>query len=462
MKSPLVEALRQASGDADSEKSESTSVDAPTEQEPQVDEGEQASDADDLQLMQTSAGLKLEGGILPIDGGGILPIDGGGILAIDGADDVAADARPAANEDADTDEAADAEFTASTALQVSNDETLPDVAADEHVPPALPPLSDMPRHSHMPRLGLYSPLLCLALAAAATGGYFAYQKVGGWYHNIDLESLSSQIAAPALADSVPAARNDDVESRFALIVGPQTAPRRNAPVAPTQTRSTGNVPSSREAPIGRRASRAASTALASQRFDDRALIFLHEAYAAFERGDYAAAEAGYRRALDIAPRHPNALHGLAAILQRSGRDAEAMEYYAVLLSVEPNNAAAVVALLAGDRGDAADESEIKHLIQRYPESAQLQFALGSFYVRGSRWAEARHAFDKAVRLDPGNADYFFNLAVSLEHLGQYIDARYYYESALAAANATSVLDSGVVTARLQQLELLSKRETLVR
>ena len=52
--------------------------------------------------------------------------------------------------------------------------------------------------------------------------------------------------------------------------------------------------------------------------------------------------------------------------------------------------------------------------------------------------------------------------MSLEHLGQYADARYYYESALEVASATSMLDSDIVVARIEQLALLSDPENLAR
>ncbi len=458
MKSPLVEALRQASGAAETETSESSAAETAEEQKPQAGEEEQAPDAAELQLMETSAGLPLEGGILPIDGGGILPIDGGGILPIDGAADAAADSTPATNEDHGDPEAADAAFEESTALQAAQDQTAVGVTLEDHEPPPLPPLAEVHRHSRMPRLGLYSPALCLLLGAVATGGYFTYQKVSGRHQNTDLESLSSQIGAPMVVEGDAPVAGEGVANHFQLLVGPQAVPRRvESRPAPVARRAGGSK-------VGQRAAQSALTAAASRDVDDAALSELNEAFAAFERGDDAAAEAGYRRALAIAPNHPNALQGLAAILQRSGRIDESLQYYENLLSVEPNNAAAAVAILAerGDTSTAAGESEIKHLIQSHPDSAHLRFALGSLYAGEARWADARYAFDQAVRLDPANADYLFNLAVSLEHLSQYIDARHYYESSLAAADATSALDSGVVMARIERLALLANPENLAR
>ena len=204
MKSPLVEALRQASGKS-STAEETATGDAAVEAEQAPDDAAapEVPESGDLELLDTvaisstdsdaamptdaEAVLPIDGrGILPIDGGGILPIDGGGILPIDGAEESTGDVTAAANEEAD------AGFYETTSLQVRDDNATAAVESDAEygAPTPLPPVSTN-RHSHMPRLGLYSPVICLALAAASMGGFFAYQKVGGWYHNSDLENLSS-------------------------------------------------------------------------------------------------------------------------------------------------------------------------------------------------------------------------------------------------------------------------------
>ena len=466
MKSPLVEALRQASGkNSTAEETAAGDAGVNAEQDSDVAAEPDVPESGDLELMDTVAVSATDsntptpidgdsvlpidgGGILPIDGGGILPIDGGGILPIDGAAETTGDVAAAANEEAD------AEFYETTSLQLRDDDATATVAGatEGGAPMPLPSVSTN-RHSHMPRLGLYSPLICLALAAASTGGYFAYQKLGGWYHNSDLENLSSQFGAMVEQDIADGAGTGTVENHYKLIVGRERSAQRGGgtKVVPE------NVPE-----VQQRSSQAQPRIASVAGFEDRAFDELNDAYDAFEQGDFIAAEAGYRRALELAPRHPNALQGLAAILSRTGNRNEALQYYETLLSVDPGSSAAAVALLAGEGASAteAGESEIKHLIQRHPDSAHLHFALGTHFAKEMRWADARHAFDQALRLNPENADFLFNLAVSLEHLGQYVDARHYYESALGAANATSSLNSDVVVARIEQLERLSKSERL--
>lgn len=459
MKSPLVEALRQASGKSSTAEA-STTEDAGvnTGQVPDVQAEPDVPESGDLELMDTvavsttdsDAVLPIDGdGIPPVDARDILPIDGGGILPIDGAAETTSDVASAANEEAD------AGFYETGSLQLRDDDATATVASDAEAgaPKSMPPVSSN-RHSHVPKLGVYSPLICLALVAASTGSYFAYQTVGGWYQNSDLERLSSQFDSAAEQDSADPAGSEVIESHFKLIVGPQSSSGGGKEVQA--------VPQAATEMLRRPSDSQAKTAPAAG-FKDEAFDELNVAYGAFERGDYVAAETAYRRALEIAPRHPNALQGLAAILSRTGSHDEALRHYETLLSVDPRNWTAAVALLAGEgaKVTAAGESEIKHLIQRHPDSAHLRFALGTHFAKETRWADARHAFDQALRLEPGNADFLFNLAVSLEHLGQFVDARYYYESALDAANATSTLDNDVVVGRIEQLEVLAKSERLV-
>lgn len=453
MKNPLVEALRQAnSGDSTSEQLE-PAVDEQAVAAPVDAAADSASpEEEELQLMLSSGVLPVaDAGILPIDGPSTLPIDGPSALPMDRPEILPIDGPSNFPE-----EGTDADFYETTSLMnaANQDSTL---ALSNLESVAAIPLPNVPlsrQRSRMLRLGLYSPLLSVFLAAVTTASYFAYQSLVGHRQNTDLATLLSQVQASGSRDE-----SDDVElnaahNRFKLIVGPQPA---------AQTKSQANS-ESRVAIASRLQTPVANEKLDYSEIEDDAFVALNDAYRAYERGNYVVAEENYRRALELAPRHPNALHGLAAILHRTGRIEESLRYYEALLSVEPLNTAAAAALLAGqdDSIAAATESEIKLLIQRHPNSAHLQFALGTLFARQARWANARHAFDLALRLDPTNADYIFNFAVSLEHLGQYLDARFYYESALQAASATSTLDSEIVTARIAQLELHENSENLVR
>ena len=192
--------------------------------------------------------------------------------------------------------------------------------------------------------------------------------------------------------------------------------------------------------------------------DDRAFDAVNAAYAAYHSGDKVTAETLYREALRISPRHANALEGLAALLLEDGRVEESIHHFRMLLALNPDNMRVVATLLASGDGQGAmsGESAIKYLLQNFPESADLHFALGTLLARQSRWPDARVAFEKASRLDPTNADYHFNLGVSLEHLRRYSDASERYRSALASAGTDSSIDRDFVLARLSELSVLGR------
>jgi len=163
---------------------------------------------------------------------------------------------------------------------------------------------------------------------------------------------------------------------------------------------------------------------------------VEQAYQAFQRNDLAAARDGYQRALAREPTSRDALLGLAAIDVRNGQLSSAEARYLKLLEIDPRDSHAVASLitLRGQLDPVASESRLKSLIATQPESALLHFSLGNQYAQQSRWSEAQAAYFKAHSVDPENADYAFNLAVSLDQLHQGKLALEFYQQALALAD----------------------------
>lgn len=161
---------------------------------------------------------------------------------------------------------------------------------------------------------------------------------------------------------------------------------------------------------------------------------LQTAYADFQAGRLAQAETGYRQVLARDAHNRDAHMGLAAIAMRSGLvDAARAEYQAVLQR-NPRDLSAHAALadLGQDR-NANTESQLKSLLAEQPQSAPLHFALANVYAEQRRWPYAQQAYFEAQRLAPEHPDYAFNLAVSLEHLGQPQLALEYYRRAVQLA-----------------------------
>jgi len=181
---------------------------------------------------------------------------------------------------------------------------------------------------------------------------------------------------------------------------------------------------------------------------------LMQAYEALQQGDLALAHRLYQQVLEAEPRSIDALLGLGAIAWKEGRIEEAGQRYQRVLELEPRNAYAQAGLIAiiGGADPQASESRLRLLIAREP-SAFLYFTLGNLYADHGQWPGAEQAYFQAFHLQPDNPDYAFNLAVGLEHIGQYRPALDYYRKALDLSfrKGRANFDQNLVIQRVGQL-----------
>ena len=172
-----------------------------------------------------------------------------------------------------------------------------------------------------------------------------------------------------------------------------------------------------------------SPMLVEQHQDDSIDPLLNNAYLAYRNGKLDEAQQLYGQALKLDTNNTDALLGLAAIAQRRGEDSLAAHYYAQVMALDPRNAVANAGMSALTT-DGNRESRLKTLINEQQDSSSLHFALGNYYAEQSRWGEAQQAYFNAYKVDPDNAELAFNLAVSLDRLGQKKPAAQYYQRAL--------------------------------
>ena len=329
--------------------------------------------------------------------------------------------------------------------------------------PARAPAFRLPHLSLVPLTALLATLIAL--------GY-------GVYLYFELQPPTTAVLAPAPAVAppavltpapVPAASSEAAPAQPAVTVQPagavQRAPAEAMPAAlprttPPQTDAApalvateANLQPNRNLPRATQPTRIAapSRSAAPMLQQDVQSTLLSQAYSAYQRGALNEAQQLYSQAA-ARGRSVDALLGLATIASAQNREADAQRLYQEVLSLDPRNAAAQGALLdlLGNTDNQATESRLKALIERDP-SPQLYQTLGNLYASGGRWNDAQAAYYEAYRGAPGNADYAFNLAVSLDQLRQFPAALTYYEKALASSGVHR-FDRAQAETRVQQLK----------
>jgi tetratricopeptide (TPR) repeat protein len=224
------------------------------------------------------------------------------------------------------------------------------------------------------------------------------------------------LTPPPLAEVAPAAA---VVEKPAL----KTAPTANESVAKKTTSHThsAQVARANTSPLN----------IQHQAEPDSIDPILSVAYQAYQSGDYETAGKRYHEALGKDQKNRDALLGLAAVAQQQGQDENAVRYYRRVLVLDPHDPVAQAALASFGSGDPVlKESHLKQLIAQQPDSAALNFALGNQYADQARWAEAQQAYFNALAIEPTNALFAFDVAISLDHIGQRNAAAQYYRLAL--------------------------------
>jgi tetratricopeptide (TPR) repeat protein len=282
-----------------------------------------------------------------------------------------------------------------------------------------------------PRLGIIPIALIVGGILAASGGYYVYLEITPpnqrFYHH-NSPATAARVAPAPISVPQPVVTTMQVAQMPAAEVAPPVAGVSSISQPPARKTAAPKSPQHNKKTAGTN-----NNAVEIQRTQesDSIDLVLSSAYQAYQNGDYATAWQRYRMAYGKDPKNRDALLGLAVIAQQQGQDDTALHYYRQVLLLDPRDPVARAALFTfGGSDPATKESSLKLLISQQPDAAVLYFALGNQYSEQLRWSDAQQAYANALTLEPANALFAFNLASSLDHLGQRKAAVRYYQQAL--------------------------------
>ena len=168
---------------------------------------------------------------------------------------------------------------------------------------------------------------------------------------------------------------------------------------------------------------------------------LDAAWLAYESGQYDEAEKLYAEVLHLEKNNRDAMLGLGAIAIHKKDVRIAKRYYLALLKQDPRDpiAATAIASLHSDKASIeSDEEYLLAMLDSNPKAAHLNFALGNIYAQKGEWKTAQQSYFNAWQQDSGNADYVFNLAVSMDQLNKQGQAIKFYKMCLLKSNNKQV------------------------
>ena len=143
------------------------------------------------------------------------------------------------------------------------------------------------------------------------------------------------------------------------------------------------------------------------------------------RGDAGAAEAGYRKALEVLPGDPRVLRSLGLLYNQTGDFGRAIDSFTRALEADPDQPLTYVNLgvaFAGSGDGAGALRSYQSALQLDPNEPLAHFNIGNVHLRSGAWNQAVQAYGQALTYEPGLGLGHFNRAVALIRLERYQEA----------------------------------------
>jgi tetratricopeptide (TPR) repeat protein len=186
---------------------------------------------------------------------------------------------------------------------------------------------------------------------------------------------------------------------------------------------------------------------------------MKNAYEALQVGQYESAIKYYNEALEQNPNNKKALFGVATAYHMSKDYEKAKEAYLKIINMDPNYWPAVnnYIILVTEENPEKSIGRLEELYTRNPDFAAIPAQLGNLYYKKGNAQKAVEYYVSAVRLDPKNVEYRYNLALILEKTSRKEDAAQLYRSLLDDAAQGTKLPENPITIKDRYDQLISKQ-----
>ncbi len=304
-------------------------------------------------------------------------------------------------------------------------------------------------------------VLMVSLTILVSGGVYYYTDTQAEItaierkHRIAMQSMRSKTSREKTPDELEIIRNlvSDTELEEKVkFAKERIASKNKSGDKPSQVQIRANMPKTN--------TKATTQVLSIKKINkaDPVGEKLDTAWLAYDSGNYSEAKTFYQEVLNIEEDNRDALLGLGAIAVIKKETLEARKIYLSLLKQDPRDPIATAALASLHSEKPSLESDKEYLlsmIRKNPDAPHLNFSLANIYAQQNKWKSAQQYYFNAWQHDNENADYIFNLAVSMDQLSKQPQAiNFYKDSLVKSLNKQVSFSREAVQKRINELSEL--------
>ncbi len=190
---------------------------------------------------------------------------------------------------------------------------------------------------------------------------------------------------------------------------------------------------------------------------ESSLSVMKNAHEALQAGQYESAAKYYQEALNANQNNKKALFGLATAYHMNKQYDDARGAYLKLIKLAPDYWPAVnnYIILVTEENPERSIARLEDLFARNPSFAAIPAQLGNLYYGKGQTKKAVDFYTAALKIEPRNIDYRYNLAIILEKAGENVQAAALYRSLLDDAMKGATLPENPTSIRDRYFEIVS-------